>query len=607
MTQPAAREARAELPRVEGNVSTVDELRRILNRIDGRGYKAYRDIRGAFDFGDFTLHVDHVQGDPFAAPSKLRARVPQRRAQLPRSLFENAVRRTAFEDFLARRVRSAIRGGGAERRGSGKSGLVSVDAGAQEVLERTAVVVRDDWVEVRLQAGLPAAGRRVLGRQAEAMLCGSLPEIVEAALTWRRLPQVDARRFVECVENQEHIRGQLDRLGLVAFVGDGSILPRESGASDRPLRGRDAVAFRSPESLRVALSLANSIPGPDGPRDSIVGMGVRKGVTLIVGGGYHGKSTLLRALERGVYPHVPEDGRECVVSDRHLVKIRAEDGRRVEQVDISAFISDLPQGRSTTAFSSDDASGSTSQAANIVEAIEAGATGMLLDEDTSATNFMVRDARMQALVHKEHEPITPFLERVREIYDKLGVSTVLVMGGCGDYFDVADTVIVMREFRPFDATDEAKKIAAERGSGRRTEAGSPLTGISQRIPLAESFDPSRGRRDVKIDAKALDHILFGSDAIDLRSVEQLVDLSQTRAVGDAIHLAAERFMDGEATLHQVIGRLEEFFDRRGLDELNPFYHPEHHPGNYARPRRFEIAAAINRLRTVRMRQKGDTP
>jgi predicted ABC-class ATPase len=545
-------------------VSSVDDLRRILNRIDGRGYKAYRDTRGAFDFGDFTLHVDHVQGDPFAAPSKLRARVPQRCAELPRSLFENAVRRTAFEDFLARRVRSAIRGGGAERRGSGKSGLVSVDAGAQEVLERTAVVVRDDWVEVRLQAGLPAAGRRVLGRQAEAMLCGSLPEIVEAALTW-------------------------------------------SGASDRPLRGRDAIAFRSPESLRVVLSLANPIPGPDGPCDSIGGMGVRKGVTLIVGGGYHGKSTLLRALERGVYSHVPEDGRECVVSDRDLVKIRAEDGRRVEQVDISAFIGDLPQGRSTTAFSSDDASGSTSQAANIVEAIEAGAAGMLLDEDTSATNFMVRDARMQALVHKEHEPITPFLERVREIYDKLGVSTVLVMGGCGDYFDVADTVIVMREFRPFDATDEARTIAAERSSGRRTEARSPLTGISQRIPLAESFDPSRGRRDVKIDAKALDHILFGSDAIDLRSVEQLVDLSQTRAVGDAIHLAAERFMDGEATLHQVIGRLEEFFDRRGLDELNPFHRAEHHPGNYARPRRFEIAAAINRLRTVRMRQRANTP
>jgi predicted ABC-class ATPase len=337
--------------------------------------------------------------------------------------------------------------------------------------------------------------------------------------------------------------------------------------------------------------------------DSVTGMGIRRGVTLIVGGGYHGKSTLLHALERGVYPHVPGDGREWVVSAPDLVKIRAEDGRRVEQVDISAFIADLPQGRSTSAFASDDASGSTSQAANIVEAIEAGATGLLLDEDTSATNFMVRDARMQALVNKEFEPITPFLERVRELSDTLGVSTVLVMGGCGDYFDVADCVISMREYRPFEVTGEAKRIAAEHDSGRRSEARAPLDPIAPRIPQAESFDPSRGRREVKIDARDLDLIHFGSDSIDLRCVEQLVDRSQTRAIGNAIHLATQRFMDGRATLREVIERLEALFDDRGLDELDPFHRRGQHPGNLARPRRFEIAAAINRLRTLRMRQR----
>jgi predicted ABC-class ATPase len=552
-------------------VKSSEDLRRTLIRIDGRGYKAYREIRGAFEFGRFTLYVDHVQGDPFASPSKLRARVPQSEAQIPARLFDGAVRRIACEDFLARRVRDTIRRGGAERRGSGKSGVIGVDAGRQEVLQRTAVVVTADWVEVRLHLGLPAAGRRVLGRQAEAMLFRDLPQIVERGLCWAQLPQEEARRFVDAVENQEQIREGLEKLGLIAFVGDSAILPRESGASDRPLRA--------------------------------AGMGIRRGVTLIVGGGYHGKSTLLRALERGVYPHIPGDGREWVVSARDLVKIRAEDGRRVEQVDISAFINDLPQGRSTCAFSSDDASGSTSQAANIVEAIEAGATGLLLDEDTSATNFMVRDARMQALVSARFEPITPFLERVREIYETLDVSTVLVMGGCGDYFDVADYVIAMREFRPFDATDQAKRIAAEQSSGRRVEVDSPMAGIAERIPLAQSFDPSRGRRDVKIDAKALDLILFGGDAIDLRCVEQLLDLSQTRAVGNAIHLAAERFMDGSATLRQVLGRLDELFDRSGLDELDPFHRAEQHPGELARPRRFEVAAAINRLRTVRMKQR----
>jgi predicted ABC-class ATPase len=585
-------------------VHDADDLERTLSRIDGRGYKAYRDIRGAYDFGDLTLCVDHVQGDPFAAPSRMRVRIPMERAALPRALFANRTRRTALADFLARRVRDEICRRPKQSSGTGKSGLVSVDAGGQEVLERSAVAITDDWVEVRLQVGLPAQGRRVLGQRAAALLCDAVPSIAErglcAADAWR-----DAMRdFVECVENQEHLRAQLVTRGLAAFVGDGAVLPRESGASDRPLRGASAVRFEAPPSLRVELDLLNPLPGSDGAQRSIAGMGIPSGVTLIVGGGYHGKSTLLRALERCVHPHVPDDGREWVVSAPDLVKIRAEDGRRVEGVDISAFIGELPGGRCTDDFRSDDASGSTSQAANIVEALEAGASGLLLDEDTSATNFMVRDARMQALVHREHEPITPFLDRVREIYDAAGVSTVLVMGGCGDYFDVADTVILMREYRPHDATQEAREVASRHATSRRVEAPAPLPPVTPRIPLAQSFDASRGRRDVKIDAKSLDLILYGREPIDLRQVEQLLDASQTRAIGNAIHLAAQRFMDGNATLGEVLDALEALLDAEGLDVLDLFHRPEQHPGNLARPRRFEIAAAINRLRSVRMRQGG---
>jgi predicted ABC-class ATPase len=356
----------------------------------------------------------------------------------------------------------------------------------------------------------------------------------------------------------------------------------------------------------VTVSLPHPVPGLDGPTRSLAGMGIPRGVTLIVGGGYHGKSTLLKALERSVYPHIPGDGREYVVTTRDAVKIRAEDGRRVEQVDISPFISNLPFGRSTAAFSSEDASGSTSQAANIMEALEMGATALLLDEDTSATNFMVRDSRMQALVHKEHEPITPFLDRIRELHQALGVSTVLVMGGCGDYFDSADTVILMREYLPQEVTRQAKKIAREQPTRRSIEAGPPLPRVLGRTPLAESFDPSRGRREVKIDTKSLDLILFGREPIDLRAAEQLVDASQTRAIGHAIHLAAERFMNGERTLRQVVAEVEDVFDRQGLDVLDPFHCPDHHPGNFARPRRYEIAAGINRLRTMRMRQSEET-
>ncbi|MGI9589770.1 MAG: P-loop domain-containing protein, partial [Myxococcota bacterium] len=458
-------------------------------------------------------------------------------------------------------------------------------------------------VELPLQAGRPAAGRLVLWREAEALLCQDLPDLADATLLWESVDPEEVRDFVACIENQEHLRALLPEHGLIAFVGDGAILPRESGASDRPLRESDAVPFRAPDALRVELPLAHPVETAGVRRESVTGLGIRRGVTLVVGGGYHGKSTLLRALERAVHPHVPGDGREWVVSDRNLMKIRAEDGRRVEQVDISAFIGDLPQGRNTRAFSSDDASGSTSQAANILEAIEAGATGLLLDEDTSATNFMVRDARMQALVAKEHEPITPFVERVRELYERLGVSTVLVMGGCGDYFEAADTVITMCEFVPAETTEEARRIAAEHPSGRRVEAREPLEAVTLRVPQAGSFDPSRGRREVKIDDKARDQILFGSEAIDLRCVEQLLEISQTRALGHAIHLAAHRLMDGHATLGEVIERLEALLDAEGLDVLDPFHREGHHPGNFARPRGLEVAAGINRLRTLRMRQR----
>jgi predicted ABC-class ATPase len=579
-----------------------DDLRRTLNRIDGRGYKAYKDCAGTYTFAHLTLHLDHVQGDPFAAPSQVRVRVPQEVAALPPELFETRTRRIALQDALARQVHAAIRQATQGHRGSGKSGMVTIDAGGQEVLERTAVVVTPQWVEARLEVGLPAAGRTVLGRQATLLLCDELPEVAEAGLLWRNLPQQEIRAFVACVENQEHIRAQLGERGLVAFVGNGAILPRESGASARPLASGQVVPFQSAAALEVTFSLPNPILRGSEQQTSISGMGIPQGVTLIVGGGYHGKSTLLDALEQGVYPHIPGDGREYVISTPDAVKIRAEDGRRVEQVDISAFISNLPYGRSTSAFSTNDASGSTSQAANIVEALEVGATALLLDEDTSATNFMVRDARMQALVHKEHEPITPFLDRVRELYDTLGVSTVLVLGGSGDYFDVADTVVMLRDYLPHEVSEAAREVARTYPTQRQQENTTPLRALTPRIPQAQSFDASRGKREVKINVRDRDAIGFGTDTIVLRAVEQLVDRSQTRAVGYALHTAAEHLMDGKATLREVLDALDALFDAEGLDALDPFRRGEEHPGNFARPRSYEVMAAINRLRTVQMRQ-----
>ncbi|WP_276522239.1 ABC-ATPase domain-containing protein [Kallotenue papyrolyticum] len=589
----------SEQPAGGANALPIQQLRALLERIDGRGYGAYKEIAGSYAFEHGLLAIDHVQGDPFAAPSKVRLRVPMEQAALPPDLWHGRTRRIALEDWLARQVQAAIRRVAQGRRGSGKSGLIGIDAGGQTVLERTAVRITAAWVEARLDVGLPAQGRTVLGRQAAALLCEELPLIARQSLLWRSLDAAAGRAFVICVENQEHLRAQLDALGLVAFVGDGAILPRASGVSDRPLPRAQAVPFRAPDALRVTLELPQPMPGQREPR--ISGMGIPRGVTLIVGGGYHGKSTLLRALERAVYAHIPGDGRELVVSSARAVKVRAEDGRRIARVDLSPFIGTLPFGQPTDDFSTENASGSTSQAATIIEALEAGAQVLLIDEDTSATNFMVRDARMQALVRKEHEPITPLIDRVRELYVSFGVSTILVMGGSGDYFDVADTVIMLRDYQPVEVTAQARAIATAYPTQRRREVAAPWTRITPRAPQPESFDASRGRREVKIDARARDLLLYGDEPIDLRAVEQVVDRSQTRAIGYALHAASTRFMDGQTPLSAVLDSLEAWLDRQGLDALDPFRRDERHPGNFARPRRHEIAAAINRLRTVRMR------
>ncbi len=586
--------------------ATLNDLQRTLQRIDGKGYKAYQDIAGGYDFGDgLHVFVDYVQGDPFAPPSRIRARVAQETTQLPREFSGAAIRRLALADFLARQTRRAIRNRTGARHGSGKSGLLTIDAGQQEILPRTAIVLTPDYAEARLEAGLPAAGRRILGREAADLLCEDLPRVAFESLCWNSVAQDEARAFVECAENQEAIRAALADLGLVAFVADGSLLPRESGASDRPLKPGDAVFFEAPEALAHTIDVPNEARLPDGRRvRQLRGMGIPEGVTLIAGGGYHGKSTLLKALERCVYLHIPGDGREYAVTRGNAVKIRAEDGRRAEQVDISAFINDLPGGRATNAFCSDDASGSTSQAANIAEALEASANVLLLDEDTSATNFMIRDARMQALVHKNFEPITPFLDRVHEFHERLGVSTVLVMGGSGDYFDAADTVILMRDYQPHCATAEAQRIAREMPSSRAKEAPAPMERPIPRAPLPGSVSAAKGRKAVQVKARGTEEVVFGEEAIDLRAVEQLVDPSQTRAIGYALHLATA-YMDGKTSLARVLDRVEARLGDDGLDALAPANRGSGHPGNFALPRRAEIAAAVNRLRSCRMKQRRD--
>jgi predicted ABC-class ATPase len=567
-----------------------EELRRILSRIDGRGYKAYKDIEGEYRCGEYILLVDHVQGDPFASPSQVRVRVPQGMAGFSTDTYGVKSREVALRDFLTRRFSEASKRFCKGNRGTGKSGLILIDSPRQEILERTSAFITNEHVEARFVMGLPAFGRRIAGRHAEEMFFEELPRIVRASLFHENLNGSRLYEHIETAEDADYLRSQLDTLGLVAFVADGAVLPRASGVDPRPLEKGGVVAFEAPETLRKKVELPN--------RGTITGMGVPRGITLIVGGGYHGKSTLLRALEQGVYNHIPGDGREFVVSNPCSVKIRAEDGRRIEKVDISAFIANLPFGQDTRAFSTDDASGSTSQAANIMESLEGGARVLLIDEDTSATNFMIRDQRMQELVSKDKEPITPFIDKVSQLYRDHGVSTILAIGGSGEYFDVADHVVCMVEYRPHDLTQEARLIAERYKAGRIPEGGERFGTITERVPLARSFDPSKGRREVKISSKGLQSIAFGTHTIDLGAVEQLVNVSQTRAIGDAIYYATG-FMDGTSSLKQIVDAVVSGLKEKGLDILN-----RRPVGDYAAFRGLELAAAINRLRTLSVRMKG---
>lgn len=560
----------------------MSDLRGDLLRIDGRPYGAYRDVgRRPYPAGALALTLEHVQGDPFAAPSRLRVDAPPDVTALPPGARTTPGQRRAAADFLHRRLRDALAGrrfGG----GSGKSGHVDVAPLGEEVLARSAVRVSEDGsVALRLTVGLPAAGRRILGRDAAALLADAVPAAVVAALGAPRRDPAGLAAHVAAVEDQVALRAALPDAGLVAFLAEGAILPRRSGADDRPMTG--AVPLEVPASLAAELTVPHA--------GRLRGLAIPRGVTLVVGGGYHGKSTLLAALARGVWDHVPGDGRERCVTLPGAVVIRAEDGRSVRAVDLRPFISHLPLGRDTARFDTDDASGSTSQAAAIVEALEAGAEALLVDEDTAATNFMIRDARMRRLVAAEAEPITPFIDRVRQLADERGVSSVLVVGGAGDYLDVADTVIQMEEYRPRDVTVAARAVAVALPLGDAApRAPGPWPSAAPRVPDPASLDATRGRRE-RARAVRTRAIELGAEEIDVSLVEQLVDPAQARFVADALLACARGLADGRRSVPEIL----EALDAAGFEEIAaPAF------GDRAAARRFEIAAALNRLRGLRI-------
>ena len=562
------------------------DLRNLLGRIDHRGYPAYKDTKGTYQFPGYVLSIDHVQGDPFASPSKVSVHVKGKTAAFPQELYREKHQRTALQDELTRQFGRRAEQFAFKAKGSGKSGLISVSRCGQEVLERTACRIDPETGDIilRMEIGFPANGRTINARELEKILFEFVPECVKHALFYKNMDAKRLRSVVDLAEDQHYIREMLPKMGLCAFVADGSILPRESGISPRPMKG--GVKFRSPKELEVTLELPH--------RGKITGMGIRKGITLIVGGGYHGKSTLLKALELGVYDHIAGDGREYVITDSTAVKIRAEDGRSIRKTDISMFINDLPNGKDTVGFCTEDASGSTSQAANVVESIEAGASLLLIDEDTSATNFMIRDELMQRVIHRDMEPITPFIERIRELYEDYGISTVIVAGSSGAYFHIADTIIQMDRYVPKDITEYAKKEA---------ESYPMLTGPeenAEKPDFRRCPQPSpafKGNDRIKMKTMGREAVMINKETIDLRYVEQITDSEQVTALGYCVRYAQKHLLNGRKDLRQIVEELEQVMEKGTLSAL---CESSSSVACMAKPRRQEIFACFDRCRSLRL-------
>lgn len=562
-------------------MKNLSDLKRELEKIDGRGYKTYKTLEGQYSFEDYILSIDHVQGDPFASPSRIRVIVNSNN-NFPKNLFDEKYKKITICDFLTRLFSKNIYKYGEKVFGSGKSGLIEISKCSQQVIERTSIIINNEKIEARFYVGFPARGRSVLSKELEKILFNIIPNIVKNTLIYNNINIKALNDKLKLLEDQEFIRKQLKDKKLIAFIANNSILPRESGISQKPLK--DGKKFISPKELEVEFNTPN--------RGLIKGMGIPEGITLIVGGGYHGKSTLLKALELGVYNHIEGDGREFVITDNTALKVRAEDGRAITKTDISLFINNLPNGKDTKKFYTENASGSTSQAANIIEGIESGTKLFLIDEDTSATNFMIRDSVMQQLVSKDKEPITPFIDVARSLYKQKGISTILVAGSSGDFFDIADLVIQMDNYEPYEVTKKAKALS--RG----------ITNVNENLKVDIDFNRvilkgtiESSPKGVKVKTLGKDGISINKENIDLRAVEQIVDNEQLNKIGAIMKYAENKLMGKNLTLAQIADNITEELKNNliGIENIKGGY------GSFAIVRKQEIMCAYNRYRKIKIR------
>ncbi|MCL2284570.1 MAG: ABC-ATPase domain-containing protein [Fibromonadales bacterium] len=535
----------------------MKELHQRLLKLHGKPYGVYKSFQGQyFSFGDFTLKFTHIQGDPHAQPSRIMLSAKTASLGFPEELHCNPEKEMALADFLLRQFTETPE----------NIGIVKAHC---QIMLRNSMCIENGIVRMLASVNLPGEGRRIEGDKASELLIGTLSDWVTKAMYWNNLDKEKCEAHMQCLANRNFLLSQLAEKKLAAFVPNNAILPRESGVSEAPMQS--AVPFISPPELLAHLSLPNG--------EQIAGMGIPCGVTVIAGGGFHGKSTLLHALEEAVYPHIPGDGRELIVIDQSATPIKTEEGRVVNGTDISSLVRELPLQGSTKCFTTKNASGATSQATNLLEALELGASTILIDEDASAVNFLIRDLRMRELINSKREPLIPLTDRIRELASK-GINFIIVAGACGDYLSLADTVIAFTEYKAECLTERAKNITKH-----ICEIAPPLKNFKQNRSvnteiLQSGLQPSSPiEKNIKIKVAA-GQISIGKLKIDLRKFPTFCHQELQRGIAEILYNFIKENNGGN---------LKEYFEL--------FYGklPENEANDLALPRVMELGAAFLRI------------
>lgn len=562
------------------------EFYHLLADLDGKDFGEYTRIIGDFDFSRYVVKFNRVPGEGEGTSVLFVVRVPQAVAEFPPHLANTPIRRTALEDLLTRKVAAAIEAQSSyDLDGISRRRLTIAEPG-QKILPRSALLVADEFVEARLVCKLPERHGRILAGEAQDVFFRELPAVVNASLIYCNLDEREVDQFVDLMEDADSIRQALPTRGLVGFVGEGSLLSRRD-RSDLPDGNRE-LAFQLNEEIRTSIEVPNA--------GALRGLGIPSGITVILGDAYSGRPELMKALASGIYNHIPGDGREHVVSIPDAVYVAAEDRRSVQRVDISAFVRRNLAGREVKQFATAHADPCAAQAAATAEALEIGARALLFDETDSNSGFMCLDSRLKGLSSSEDLHFVPFSARARQIADDLGVSIVVAgASSVTEFIPIADTVLKMDNFRVTNITQEAKQLSIEMTDVQADRAD--VAGLAERARwvVPSSIDPSQGRQDAVIEAHTVERLRFGGNELDLRGLAQLADRHQTATIGLVLYYAKTRYMDEGRPIREILDLVDRDLSTEGLECLSRELR-----GDLARPRRYEIAAALNRLPTLRI-------